>query len=548
MKQTYHTAKILVATLIGSVILLSGCGGGGGDTNTTDTPTANNTPIATADTLTVDRAGATATVDVLANDTDADGDTLTLQSITTPAHGTAIIVGGKIRYTPPADYSGTVTFDYTTTDGSATATATVTVTVNKAWDGTPTLLLAGTSSVNIPEIAMDSDGNAMVVWYMYDGISYYRIYARHYTSLTKSWSTATPIDNGSNDATDPSVAMDPNGNAMTAWMQTDSNRSIYANHYNAAGTWEGTTVIETGTQAAFPPSIAMDSSGNAMAVWRQRDDAGHDNIYANHYAFGGTWNAGATKIDTLDTATINPRVAMDSHGNAMAIWMQKDTSNRQRIYASRYACGSGFCLWSSPETINSTDGEATNPKQIAMDPDGNAIAVWEQIDSGAHGNIYANRYTYGGSWNATTTQIDGLDTYASWPQVAMDANGNAMAVWQQINSSSTTDIHASHYGAGGQWESAVIIDNESGDAKRARIAMDPDGNAMAVWYQNVSGHNRIFASHYGAGTTWERPVMLENKSGDAEHPRIVMDANGNAMAVWKLADGTFESIFVSRYW
>jgi hypothetical protein len=42
--------------------------------------------------------------------------------------------------------------------------------------------------------------------------------------------------------------------------------------------------------------------------------------------------------------------------------------------------------------------------------------------------------------------------------------------------------------------------------------------------------------------------MLENKSGDAEHPRIVMDANGNAMAVWKLADGTFESIFVSRYW
>jgi hypothetical protein len=68
---------------------------------------------------------------VLANDTDIDGDPLTITEITTPANGTATInLDGTITYTPNADYHGADSFTYTLSDshgGSATATVAIIV-------------------------------------------------------------------------------------------------------------------------------------------------------------------------------------------------------------------------------------------------------------------------------------------------------------------------------------------------------------------------------------------------------------------------------------
>jgi large repetitive protein len=91
----------------------------------------NAPPVAAADSATV-IAGTVAPllIDVLANDTDANGDTLTVVSLTTPAHGTVAIVGTRVQYTPPAGgLLGPDTFDYTVSDGNGGLdTATVTVT------------------------------------------------------------------------------------------------------------------------------------------------------------------------------------------------------------------------------------------------------------------------------------------------------------------------------------------------------------------------------------------------------------------------------------
>lgn len=74
------------------------------------------------------------TINVVANDTDSDSGTLTVQSFTPPANGTASIVGNQIRYVPNANFHGTDQFSYTITDGSSTATANVRVTVTSAND------------------------------------------------------------------------------------------------------------------------------------------------------------------------------------------------------------------------------------------------------------------------------------------------------------------------------------------------------------------------------------------------------------------------------
>ena len=92
-------------------------------------PPPNNPPVAAADSSETAR-GAAVSIDVLANDTDADGDALSVQAVTQPANGTASISeNGAVLYRPNAPFLGEDSFTYTLSDGIDTATATVTVTV-----------------------------------------------------------------------------------------------------------------------------------------------------------------------------------------------------------------------------------------------------------------------------------------------------------------------------------------------------------------------------------------------------------------------------------
>jgi hypothetical protein len=94
---------------------------------------ANRAPVANGDSATVAQDAPATLIDVLANDSDPDGDALTLTSVTAPAHGTATISGNKVSYKPSAGYSGPDSLSYTISDGKGgTATAVVSITVTPA--------------------------------------------------------------------------------------------------------------------------------------------------------------------------------------------------------------------------------------------------------------------------------------------------------------------------------------------------------------------------------------------------------------------------------
>ncbi len=95
----------------------------------------NDPPVAIAD------AAATVTetpvtVAVLNNDSDVDGDALTITTVGTPSNGAVLNNGSSVTYTANAGYTGLDTFSYTISDGNGgTATATVTITVNPPGTG-----------------------------------------------------------------------------------------------------------------------------------------------------------------------------------------------------------------------------------------------------------------------------------------------------------------------------------------------------------------------------------------------------------------------------
>ena len=95
----------------------------------------NDAPVAVTDTAETTEDSAV-TIEVLANDTDADGDTLTNSTTTNPAHGAVTVnTDGTITYAPNANYYGTDSFTYTMSDGTATSnTATVTITTTAVND------------------------------------------------------------------------------------------------------------------------------------------------------------------------------------------------------------------------------------------------------------------------------------------------------------------------------------------------------------------------------------------------------------------------------
>ena len=111
-------------------------GNGGTDTatvNVTVNP-VNDAPVANNDSATTDE-DTPVTVNVVANDTDVEGDTLTVSAVTQGANGTVTFAGGCVTYTPNGNFNGSDSFTYTVSDGNGgTDTATVNVTVNPVND------------------------------------------------------------------------------------------------------------------------------------------------------------------------------------------------------------------------------------------------------------------------------------------------------------------------------------------------------------------------------------------------------------------------------
>ncbi|MEC7681063.1 MAG: S8 family serine peptidase [Planctomycetota bacterium] len=91
-------------------------------------------PVAVDDTATV-AEDSEVSVAVLSNDSDADGDTLTIESFTQGTNGSVVISGSNLVYTPSANFNGSDSFTYTINDGTGlTDTATVSVTVTAVND------------------------------------------------------------------------------------------------------------------------------------------------------------------------------------------------------------------------------------------------------------------------------------------------------------------------------------------------------------------------------------------------------------------------------
>lgn len=224
------------------------------------TVTYNNPPVAVDDTattaedtvLTID---ATATSPLLTNDSDADGDTLSITAVGNPVNGSVLLSGGAITFTPSANYNGSgATFEYTVSDGELTDTGLVTVTVTAVNDA-PTISVAspnggntfaGASSQTITWTASDVDGDTLTITLEYttDGVSYTSIATGETNDSSFTW-TVPSIDSATvkirATATDTSAASA--NDLSNSNFTIDSTAPTGTVSINSAATYTNTTSV-----------------------------------------------------------------------------------------------------------------------------------------------------------------------------------------------------------------------------------------------------------------------------------------------------------------
>jgi hypothetical protein len=375
-----------------------------------------------------------------------------------------------------------------------------------------------------------------------------------FTTVDAGWGIAELIEeNDLGPAGSPQVATDGGGNAFAVWRESDGvAQNIWANRYVRSDAWgeaERIGLPEAGDVGL--PQLAVDPSGVAHAIWAQRDGESAQ-IYASQYTPSeGGWSAPELVQTGEITEARDPRIGVDAEGNAIAVWIQRDVEGLGNlVWTNRYAPGG---RWGEAELI-----EAGEPSlhglgiDIAVDPNGNAVAVWTVLRTGLRGDLWSNRYTFGGGWGvAEIVGVEGLGDVEA-PRIAIDADGNAHAVWQ-LSEGTSQDVWTNRSTPTEGWGDAQRLENNPNPSGSPAIAAEPSGAAHAVWWQSDGTLQNVWASHYTPGGGWGAPQLIEQpiedpaEEGSAERPQIDVDPNGNVFVVWQQEDIGRFNIWSNRY-
>jgi hypothetical protein len=369
-----------------------------------------------------------------------------------------------------------------------------------------------------PRAVMSQNGDPAVVWGYNDGEYHYSVWFNEDYGTHGVWAQAEQVSPlGGGNASRAQLALDAGGNYLFAvWsqylssgvggnyriMQRQQQRCSDGSLSNCVGPtgWSDASAIDAGDVGdASEPQVAAWGDRNAVAVWTQGITGGRNEIWAS-VATSGTWGA-PVRINTGSTNPAGgaPVVAVDSSGNAVAAWYE--FASPVTFYASRYSNGS----WSAPVVIRDPSGgegayQSGGPGriQVAMNPYGDALFVWAQSNSSySLYNIHARRCPAGPlSGCEAPVLLETSDGTADLPQLAMDAGGNAVAVWKQQDGTATR-VYANLYTAGSHsWNATPDLAGGAAVSGAPQVAIDGNGNVTVVWTEYESGRYNLYANRY----------------------------------------------------
>jgi hypothetical protein len=271
--------------------------------------------------------------------------------------------------------------------------------------------------------------------------------------------------------------------------------------------------------------IAVDDKGNAVAVWRLWNGSTWI-MQASERRASGTWRApaGISRPGVMQ----DPQVAVNGSGVAIAVWTRRNGLEGVIQAARRTAAGA----WPQEQSLSASAGESSSPS-VAVDARGNAIAVWRR-QVGSMWAVEAATCQANGTWQAPRTVAVGDGEVREELRVAFDGKGNAIAAWARRLRSGDTIVEASSRPARGSWQAPELLSAPTGTASSPQIALDRRGTAFAVWMRVLSGGFTVIQSAVRpVGGAWRRPEDVSSSASQALSPDLAVSARGDALVAWK---------------
>ena len=231
-----------------------------------------------------------------------------------------------------------------------------------------------------------------------------------------------------------------------------------------------------------------------------------------------------------------PRIASDGHGNVVAVWREVDGDTSAVGAAFRPAGGA----WSSARRISEPAAATESPK-LAMDALGNAVAVWQR-STGHDSVVQAAVRPAGGEWS----KPQNLSTSGE-PAFNADVairGGRATAVWMALGDRHTA-IETSSRAIDGAWAPAQTISGPIGNASAPAVAVDDAGAAVASWRWSDGAFLVVQAATRTSQGAWAPPEVLSGPGRSASQPLLAMAANGSALVAWLRFNGSWTAAQVA---
>jgi hypothetical protein len=309
--------------------------------------------------------------------------------------------------------------------------------------------------------------------------------------------------------------------------------------------WSGTATLHvllpgTGLESG-EPDVGLDSAGNAIVVWTVGDFAPFFNgsVWAVRYSADGRVS-GAQQVSS-QSHPWNPQLAVDPAGNAIAVWTDGNHVAGYQIVAARYSAASGS--WDAPLSL-SGHHDPRNPVDgvsVGIDAAGNAMAVWREYELlPAVGRwVRAARYTAtSGTWTTPITLAfsSGGDFWA--PALSVGPMGEAFALWIAIPPGSPEyggTVQSARYDpVAGGWGNPVNLSGAGELCRDPDIGADAHGNAIAAWTYEPLPRSLITRASRYTSATGEWVFGIGIPGGG---PRVTVEPQGDAIVVWTDLEG-----------
>jgi hypothetical protein len=398
-----------------------------------------------------------------------------------------------------------------------------------------------------PKVAVDGAGGAIVVWTRYNGSN--DVVQAAVKPAGEPWGKTTTLSEPGQEASEPQVAVNPAGNAVVVWRRYNGSDYVVQAAVKPAGEpWGKTTTLSEPGQEASQARVAVDAAAEATAVWRRYNGSDHV-IQAAEEPAGEPWSKPAS-LSEAGQETYEPQVAVDSAGNTTAVWGYYKEYLDSFVQAAVRPAGSA---WGEPATLSEAGQEVSEP-QLAVDAEGNVATVWDAFD-------YGDCYCVQTAVKSASESWGGADWLASGyhPRVAIDDAGDAMDVWGEYSGPGDI-VRAALKPAGESWGIASKL-SEAGAESNPQVAMNAAGNATAVWTSQIGAglglDNYIVqaaqfspASAFTIETlqklsnepTYTRAELNAKVADSVDYEIIVKNTGSTNLKFGTLKDGACESI------